>query len=153
MADLSWGVWNPTRGYRDSSSQSDPEHRDDWPSEGVLRFMTGYHPDEQPMSTPTLSAFARGLTAETAFDVLAVAKKLQAAGKDVIALQIGDSPFPSTSSAVEAGKEAIDEGMTRYAPSLGVPEFRETIARTVKAEFGIPAGAENVVVAPGAKPF
>src|SRR5262245_1615494 len=115
--------------------------------------MTGYHPDEPLMSNPTLSAFARGLTAETAFDVLAVARKLQAAGKDVIALQIGDSPFPSTSSAVEAGKEAIDEGMTRYAPSLGLPEFRETIARTVKAEFGIPATADNVVVAPGAKPF
>jgi aspartate aminotransferase len=105
------------------------------------------------MSSPTLSAFASGLTAETAFDVLAVAKKLQAAGKDVIALQIGDSPFPSTESAVEAGKAAIDDGMTRYAPSLGLPEFRETIARTVKAEFGIPATADNVVVAPGAKPF
>lgn len=105
------------------------------------------------MSTPTLSAFARGLTAETAFDVLAVAKKLQAAGKDVIALQIGDSPFPTTASAIQAGKAAIDAGLTRYAPSLGLPEFRETIARTVKSEFGIPASAENVVVAPGAKPF
>src|SRR5437879_1201154 len=88
MADLRWGVRNVPRAYRDSSSQTDRTHRDDWPSEGVLRFMTGYHSDEQPMSTPTLSAFARGLTAETAFDVLAVAKKLQAAGKDVIALQI-----------------------------------------------------------------
>lgn len=105
------------------------------------------------MSSPTLSNFARGLTAETAFDVLAVAKKLQAGGKDVIALQIGDSPFATTASAIKAGKAAIDAGMTRYAPSLGLPEFRETIARTVKSEFGIPASAENVVVAPGAKPF
>jgi aspartate aminotransferase len=100
-----------------------------------------------------LSSFARGLVAETAFDVLAVARKLQAAGKDVIALQIGDSPFPSTASAISAGKAAIDAGETRYAPSLGLAEFRETIARTVKAEFGIAASAENVVVAPGAKPF
>jgi aspartate aminotransferase len=107
------------------------------------------------MSTagPTLSAFARGLTAETAFDVLAVAKRLKAGGKDVIELQIGDSPFPSTTSAVRAGKAAIDAGMTRYCPSLGLPVFRETIARTVRAEFGTPATAENVVVAPGAKPF
>lgn len=105
------------------------------------------------MTAPALSAFARGLTAETAFDVLAVARKLQAGGKDVIALQIGDSPFPSTRSAIAAGKAAIDAGMTRYAPSLGLPEFRETIAKTVRAEFGIPAAAENVVVAPGAKPF
>jgi aspartate aminotransferase len=107
------------------------------------------------MSTagPTLSAFATGLTAETAFDVLAVAKRLKAGGKDVIELQIGDSPFPSTTSAVNAGKAAITAGMTRYCPSLGLPEFRETIARTIRAEFGIPANTENVVVAPGAKPF
>lgn len=102
---------------------------------------------------PTLSAFARGLTTETAFDVLAVARKLKAAGKDVIELQIGDSPYPSASSAIRAGKAAIDAGQTRYCPSLGLPEFRATIAKAVKAEFGIPAEAENVVVAPGAKPF
>ena len=85
--------------------------------------------------------------------MLAVAKRLQAAGKDVISLQIGDSPFPTTASAIKAGKAAIDAGHTRYAPSLGLMEFRSTIADTVKAEFGIPATAENVVVAPGAKPF
>jgi aspartate aminotransferase len=104
-------------------------------------------------SGPSLSRFARGLTAETAFDVLAVAKKLQALGKDVIALQIGDSPFPTTASAIKAGHAAIDAGQTRYAPSLGLPEFRATIADTVKREFAIPATADNVVVAPGAKPF
>ncbi|HEY2783675.1 MAG TPA: aminotransferase class I/II-fold pyridoxal phosphate-dependent enzyme [Fimbriiglobus sp.] len=102
---------------------------------------------------PTLSAFAQSLTTETAFDVLAVAKRLKAGGKDVIELQIGDSPFPSSSSAVAAGKAAIDAGATRYCPSLGLPEFRETIAKTVKAEFGIPATGENVVVGPGAKVF
>ncbi|MFO0849450.1 MAG: aminotransferase class I/II-fold pyridoxal phosphate-dependent enzyme [Gemmataceae bacterium] len=101
----------------------------------------------------TLSSFARSLTAEAAFDVLTVARRLMAAGKDVIALQIGDSPVPSTAAARTAGKHAIDAGQTRYAPSLGLPEFRETIARTVHAEFGVPATAENVVVAPGAKPF
>src|SRR6478735_2479024 len=106
-----------------------------------------------PPSLPSVSAFAKSLTAETAFDVLAVAKRLQAGGKDVIALQIGDSPFPTTASAIKAGKAAIDAGQTRYAPSLGLAEFRETIAKTVKAEFDIPATAENVVVAPGAKPF
>ena len=102
---------------------------------------------------PTLSAFAAGLTAETAFDVLAVAKRLKAGGKDVIELQIGDSPYPSAAAAVRAGIAAIAAGQTRYGPSLGLPEFRATIANTVRAEFGIPAAAENVVVAPGAKPF
>jgi aspartate aminotransferase len=102
---------------------------------------------------PTLSKFASGLTAETAFDVLAVAKRLQATGKDVIALQIGDSPFPSSASAIKAAHSAIDAGLTRYCPSPGLPEFRETIARTVRAEFNIPASPENVVVGPGAKVF
>jgi aspartate aminotransferase len=102
---------------------------------------------------PTLSTFAQSLTTETAFDVLAVAKRLKAGGKDVIELQIGDSPFPSSSSALVAGKAAIDSGATRYCPSLGLPEFRETIAKTVKAEFGIPATADHVVVGPGAKVF
>ncbi|HEY1189067.1 MAG TPA: aminotransferase class I/II-fold pyridoxal phosphate-dependent enzyme [Gemmata sp.] len=104
-------------------------------------------------TVPSLSAFANGLTTETAFDVLAVARKLMAQGKDVIALQIGDSPFATTASAIKAAHAAIDAGLTRYCPSAGLPEFRETIAATVKKEFGIPATADNVVIGPGAKVF
>jgi aspartate aminotransferase len=103
--------------------------------------------------TLTLSQFARGLTAETAFDVLAVAKKLKAAGKDVVELQIGDSPFSSSKSAVAAGMRAIEGGATHYCASLGLPEFRETIARNYRREFGVEIGPENVVVGPGAKVF
>jgi aspartate aminotransferase len=105
------------------------------------------------MSAPSLSSFARGLTAETAFDVLAVAKRLKAQGKDVIELQIGDSPFPSTKAALAAGTKAIADGQTHYCPSLGLPEFRAVIAETVRTEFGVPAGPENVVVGAGAKVF
>ncbi len=104
-------------------------------------------------SVPALSSFASGLTAETAFDVLAVARQLMTGGKDVIALQIGDSPFPTTTSAIQAAHAAIDAGLTRYCPSMGLPEFRETIAKTVNAEFNIPATVDNVVVGPGAKVF
>jgi aspartate aminotransferase len=102
---------------------------------------------------PTVSAFAQGLTSEKAFDVLAIAQRLKAAGKEVIELQIGDSPFPTTRHALEAGHRAIDDGQTRYCPSLGLPQFREVIAETVQREFAIPAKAENVVVGPGAKIF
>lgn len=105
------------------------------------------------MNSPSLSSFARGLTSETAFDVLAVARRLKAQGKDVIELQIGDSPFPTTKSALAAGTKAIADGQTRYCPSLGLPEFRAVIAETVKKEFGVPAAPENVVVGPGAKVF
>lgn len=99
------------------------------------------------------STFAANLTSEKAFDVLAVAKRLKAMGKDVIELQIGDSPFPTTASALAAGTKAIADGHTRYCPSLGLPQFREVIAETVRTEFGIPATLENVVVGAGAKVF
>jgi aspartate aminotransferase len=106
-------------------------------------------------TTPAVafSQFARGLSTETAFDVLAVAKRLKAQGKDVIELQIGDSPFPSTASAVEAGVKAIREGQTHYCPSIGLMSFREAVAATYQREYGITIGPENVVVAPGAKVF
>src|SRR5947209_17433381 len=103
--------------------------------------------------TVTLSRFAQGLTGETAFDVLAVAKQLRARGKDVIELQIGDSPFPSTAHARAAGVRAIEEGATHYCPSLGVPAFREAIARKYEREFRVPLTAAHVVAGPGAKVF
>jgi aspartate aminotransferase len=105
------------------------------------------------MNTLTLSSFARSLTSETAFDVLAVAKRLKAQGKDVIELQIGDSPFPSTRHAREAGIRAIEDGATHYCASLGLPSFREALARNYQREFGVPISADNVVVGCGAKVF
>jgi aspartate aminotransferase len=101
----------------------------------------------------TLSDFARSLTVETAFTVLAVAKALQAQGKDVVELEIGDSPFDSTQSAKSAGVEAIEGNRSHYCPSPGIPEFREAAAEFVQQEFGIPAGAENIVAGPGAQVF
>jgi aspartate aminotransferase len=99
------------------------------------------------------SHFARNLSAETAFDVLAVAKCLKAQGKDVIELQIGDSPFASTHHAVDAGIRAIQENQTHYCASLGLPSFREAVAHNYYREFGVPLTADNVVVGPGAKCF
>ena len=102
---------------------------------------------------PQLSEFARSLSVESAFTVLAVAKALKAAGKDVVELEIGDSPFDSTTSAKASGVLAIQENRSHYCPSPGLPEFREAAAKFVRDEFAIPARAENVVVAPGAKVF
>jgi aspartate aminotransferase len=99
------------------------------------------------------SHFARNLTAETAFDVLAVAKRLKAQGKDVIELQIGDSPFPSTRHANVAGIQAIHDQQTHYCASLGLPSFREAVAHNYFQEFGVPVTADNVVVGSGAKCF
>jgi aspartate aminotransferase len=102
---------------------------------------------------PRLSSLALNLTAETAFTVLAVARVLKAHGKDVVELEIGDSPFPSTPHAKEAGIRAIEENQTGYCPSLGLPEFRAVAAQFVSAEFGYAVTGENIVVGSGAKPF
>jgi aspartate aminotransferase len=124
------------------------------PTFGRLPFPT--NPPQLPGArkvTAPLSRFADSLSVETAFTVLAVAKKLKAQGKDVVELEIGDSPFDTTASARRAAVEAVNAGWSRYCPSPGLPEVREAAARYVSQEFGIPAGVDNVVIAPGAKVF
>jgi aspartate aminotransferase len=102
---------------------------------------------------PRLSKLAGELKAESAFTVLAMARALKAKGKDVVELEIGDSPFPSTPHAKAAGIAAIEANQTGYCPSAGIPEFRSAAAKAVREEFQIPASLENIVVASGAKPF
>ena len=104
-------------------------------------------------SPVVLSRFAQGLSTETAFDVLAVARRLKSQGKDVIELQIGDSPFPSTKSALQSGIDAINAHQTHYCASLGLPSFRDVVAANYHKEYGIDITADNVVVGPGAKVF
>ena len=101
----------------------------------------------------TFSTFAQEVKDETAFAVLAIAKRLKAGGKNVIELEIGDSPFPSTPAAKQAGHDAITADQTHYAPSLGIPEMRRAAADYVRREHGVDATAENIVVGPGAKVF
>ena len=100
-----------------------------------------------------LSQFARSLTVETAFNVLAMARALKAAGKDVVELEIGDSPFDSTAAARAGGIAAIENNQSHYCPSPGISEFRKAAADFVRAEFDIPAQPENIVAGPGAKVF
>jgi aspartate aminotransferase len=100
-----------------------------------------------------LSDFARSLTVETAFTVLAVARQLKAGGKDVVELEIGDSPFDSTAAARSGGIDAIEANQSHYCPSPGIPEFRQAAADFVRTEFAIPAEARNIVAGPGAKVF
>jgi aspartate aminotransferase len=100
-----------------------------------------------------LSSLVQNLTAETAFTVLAIARTLKAQGKNVVELEIGDSPFPSTPNAKQAGIRAIENNETGYGPSMGLPDLRAAAARFVTSEFGYSVTAENIVVASGAKPF
>src|SRR5688572_32814747 len=102
---------------------------------------------------PAFSDFARTVTVEGAFGVLAVAKQLKARSKRVIELEIGDSPFPSTPAAKQAGLAAIQADQSHYCAGVGLPEFRQAAAEFVNAEYGLRVGAANIVVGPGAKIF
>ena len=101
----------------------------------------------------TLSEFAGSITVETAFDVLAVARKLAAEGKEVIELEIGDSPFPTTSAAKQGGIGAINYDQSHYCPSAGLPAFRQAASDWVNQQYGLKTTEANVVVGPGAKIF
>ncbi len=101
----------------------------------------------------SFSQFASSVDVESAFSVLAIAKRLIAAGKDVIELEIGDSPFSTPPKAIETGIQAIRDGHSRYGPSLGIMEFRKAAAEYVSREYGLSVTADNVVAGPGAKNF
>ncbi len=92
------------------------------------------------------------LGTETAFEVLARAKQLEAKGVEVIHLEIGEPDFDTPANISQAAIQALNEGYTHYGPSAGLPEFREEIARYVSKDRGMKVGPENVVVTPGAKP-
>ena len=102
---------------------------------------------------PTFTRFSNEQQPEGAFTVLAVARQLMAAGKEVIELEIGDSPFATPDGALEAGIQAIRDGRTSYGPSAGLPEFREAAAAYVNEEHGLAVRADHVVAGPGAKTF
>ncbi|MFQ5857318.1 MAG: pyridoxal phosphate-dependent aminotransferase [Anaerolineae bacterium] len=93
------------------------------------------------------------LGTETAFEVLARAKALEAQGRDIIHLEIGEPDFDTPAHIVEAGVRALREGHTHYTPAAGIPELRQAIARHISESRGIDARSEHVVVTPGAKPI
>ena len=93
------------------------------------------------------------LGTETAFEVLAKARLLEAEGMDVVHLEIGEPDFDSPSNIVEAGKNALDDGFTHYGPSPGFPDLRDRIAQEIRDTRGVHVTGDNVVVTPGGKPI
>src|SRR5215469_3281531 len=90
---------------------------------------------------------------ETAFEVLVRARALEAEGRDIIHLEIGEPDFDTPRHIVEAGKKALDEGWTHYGPTQGLPELRDAIAAYVNRTRGIEIGPQHVCVVPGGKPI
>ncbi|MEE9288252.1 MAG: pyridoxal phosphate-dependent aminotransferase [Bacteroidota bacterium] len=93
------------------------------------------------------------LGTETAFEVLAAARALEAKGQDIIHLEIGEPDFDTPLNIKEAAKRALDEGYTHYGPAAGYPVVREAIAEEVSRTRHIPVDPDEVVVTPGAKPI
>src|SRR5271157_5959258 len=77
------------------------------------------------------------LGTETAFEVLVRARALEAQGKHIIHLEIGEPDFDTPTNIVEAGVEALHQGYTHYGPSAGLPELRQAIADDVSKSRGI----------------
>ena len=92
------------------------------------------------------------LGTETAFEVLARARALEAQGREIIHLEIGEPDFDTPGHIVAAAKQALDEGYTHYVHAAGLPELRAAIAAHVSATRAVPVDPEEVVVTPGAKP-
>ena len=90
---------------------------------------------------------------ESAFDVLVRARALEAQGRSVIHLEIGEPDFPTPAHIVDAAKRALDEGWTHYGPTQGQPDLREAIAAHIARTRGISVGPQHVSVVPGGKPI
>ena len=93
------------------------------------------------------------LGTETAFEVLVRARALEAKGKDIVHLEIGEPDFDTPRNVVDAGIDALNKGFTHYGPSAGLPLLRQTIADEISATRGIKVTPEEVVVVPGGKPI
>jgi aspartate/methionine/tyrosine aminotransferase len=93
------------------------------------------------------------LGTETAFLVLAKAKALEAQGKHVVHLEIGEPDFDTPANIKAAAKKALDDGFTHYGPAPGLPDLRSAVARHMNERLGVTYSPNQVVVTPGGKPI
>src|SRR5438045_370578 len=93
------------------------------------------------------------LGTETAFEVLVKAKALEAKGRDIIHLEIGEPDFDTPRNIIDAACDALHKGSTHYGPSAGLIELREVIAQLVSETRRVNVAPDEVVVVPGGKPI
>jgi aspartate/methionine/tyrosine aminotransferase len=93
------------------------------------------------------------LGTETAFEVLARARALEAQGREIIHLEIGEPDFDTPGHIIDAAVKALREGQTHYTPSAGIPAVRQTLSEHVSRTRNIETRPDEVVVTPGAKPI
>ncbi|MHB8718325.1 MAG: pyridoxal phosphate-dependent aminotransferase [Candidatus Dormibacteria bacterium] len=91
------------------------------------------------------------LGTESAFEVLAHARRLEAEGRDIIHLEIGEPDFATPQNIIDAAVRALNNGATHYTPASGIPAVREAAARYISRRTGVATSAANVVIVPGSK--
>ncbi len=99
-----------------------------------------------------LAARMDRLGTENAFAAVARARALEAEGRDIIHLEVGEPDFDTPPNIRAAAQRALDEGWTHYGPPAGLPILREAIAADATRRKGFPVAADQVIVTPGAKP-
>ena len=92
------------------------------------------------------------LGTESAFAILAEAKKIEATGKKMINLGIGQPDFKTPTHVMDAAKKAIDDGHHGYVVSNGILECREAVCRKIKKLYGVNINPERIIITPGGKP-
>ncbi|MEK7383634.1 MAG: aminotransferase class I/II-fold pyridoxal phosphate-dependent enzyme, partial [Elusimicrobiota bacterium] len=93
------------------------------------------------------------LGTETAFEVLARARALEAQGRKIVHLEIGEPDFDTPANIREAAKKALDQGCTHYGPSAGLPETRKAVAEYISKTRGVTVLPEETLIVPGGKPI
>jgi len=93
------------------------------------------------------------LGTEKAFEVLAKAKALEAQGRHIVHLEIGEPDFATPRNIIDAGIKALNDGYTHYSPAAGLAEARQAVAEYVTRHKKVPTVADEIVLMPGAKPL
>src|SRR5207302_8778480 len=93
------------------------------------------------------------LGTESAFEVLARARALEATGRKVIHLEIGEPDFDTPAHIVDAATEALRSGQTHYVPAAGIPPLKESVAAFLERTGRLHCSPDQVIVTPGAKPI
>ncbi|MFI5694443.1 pyridoxal phosphate-dependent aminotransferase [Kribbella sp. NPDC051586] len=93
------------------------------------------------------------LGTESAFEVLAKAKALEAQGREIVHLEIGEPDFDTPPHVITAAQQALDKGFTHYVPAPGIPELRTAVADFLERTGRLHTSPDRVLITPGAKPI
>ena len=98
-----------------------------------------------------VSSRAAGVVGSVTLEIDAKAKKMKADGIDVVGFGAGEPDFPTPQFVIDAAKDALDKGLTRYTPAAGLLELRQAICDKLQKDNGISYAPAQIVVSNGAK--